>query len=47
MSGWRGETDELYKMEKRIECDHQYIRDCTVVQKLVCMEWGVQVMRTV
>lgn len=27
VSGWRGETDELYKMEKRIECDHRYIRD--------------------
>ena len=30
VSGWRGETDELYKMEKRIECDHQYIRDWTL-----------------
>lgn len=27
VSGWRGETDTLEKMEKRIECDHQYIRD--------------------
>lgn len=27
VSGWRGETDTLDKMEKRIECDHQYIRD--------------------
>jgi putative colanic acid biosynthesis UDP-glucose lipid carrier transferase len=25
--GWRGETDTLYKMQKRVECDHQYIRD--------------------
>jgi putative colanic acid biosynthesis UDP-glucose lipid carrier transferase len=25
--GWRGETDQLYKMEKRVECDHLYIRD--------------------
>lgn len=27
VSGWRGETDTLEKMEKRIECDHQYIRE--------------------
>lgn len=27
VSGWRGETDTLEKMEKRIACDHQYIRD--------------------
>jgi putative colanic acid biosynthesis UDP-glucose lipid carrier transferase len=25
--GWRGETDTLEKMERRIECDHQYIRE--------------------
>tara|TARA_B100000674_G_scaffold446872_1_gene414093 strand:- start:1192 stop:1791 length:600 start_codon:yes stop_codon:yes gene_type:complete len=25
ISGWRGETDTLYKMEKRIECDLKYI----------------------
>lgn len=24
--GWRGETNTLEKMEKRIECDHEYIR---------------------
>ncbi|HTU24761.1 MAG TPA: undecaprenyl-phosphate glucose phosphotransferase [Pirellulales bacterium] len=27
VNGWRGETDTLYKMEKRIEFDHQYIRE--------------------
>lgn len=27
VSGWRGETDTLEKMEKRIACDHQYIRE--------------------
>jgi putative colanic acid biosynthesis UDP-glucose lipid carrier transferase len=27
VSGWRGETDTLGKMEKRIECDHRYIRE--------------------
>lgn len=27
VNGWRGETDTLYKMEKRVELDHQYIRD--------------------
>ncbi len=25
--GWRGETDTLDKMQKRIECDHEYIRE--------------------
>lgn len=28
--GWRGETDTLDKMEKRIECDLEYIRDWSV-----------------
>jgi putative colanic acid biosynthesis UDP-glucose lipid carrier transferase len=27
VNGWRGETDTLSKMEKRIECDHRYIRE--------------------
>ena len=27
VNGWRGETDTLYKMKKRIEFDHQYIRE--------------------
>jgi len=27
VSGWRGETDTLDKMRRRVECDHQYIRD--------------------
>ncbi len=27
VNGWRGETDTLEKMEKRVECDHQYIRE--------------------
>jgi putative colanic acid biosysnthesis UDP-glucose lipid carrier transferase len=26
VNGWRGETDTLYKMQKRIEYDHEYIR---------------------
>jgi putative colanic acid biosynthesis UDP-glucose lipid carrier transferase len=30
VNGWRGETDTLEKMEKRIECDHQYIREWTL-----------------
>jgi putative colanic acid biosynthesis UDP-glucose lipid carrier transferase len=25
--GWRGETDTLVKMQKRVECDHEYIRE--------------------
>lgn len=31
ISGWRGETDTLEKMEKRIEFDLQYIRHWTVL----------------
>lgn len=27
VSGWRGETDTLDKMQRRVECDHQYIRE--------------------
>jgi putative colanic acid biosynthesis UDP-glucose lipid carrier transferase len=26
INGWRGETDQLYKMEKRVEYDLEYIR---------------------
>lgn len=25
--GWRGETDTLEKMQRRIDCDHEYIRE--------------------
>ncbi|MCO6458023.1 MAG: undecaprenyl-phosphate glucose phosphotransferase [Pirellulaceae bacterium] len=40
--GWRGETNTLDKMARRIECDHQYIRewslwlDCKI---LLCTVW--------
>jgi putative colanic acid biosynthesis UDP-glucose lipid carrier transferase len=27
VSGYRGETETLEKMEKRVACDHQYIRE--------------------
>jgi putative colanic acid biosynthesis UDP-glucose lipid carrier transferase len=27
VNGWRGQTETLGKMEKRISCDHQYIRE--------------------
>jgi len=30
ISGWRGETDTLKKMEKRVECDLEYIRRWSV-----------------
>jgi len=26
VNGWRGETDTLHKMQKRVECDMEYIR---------------------
>ena len=28
--GWRGETDTLDKMERRIECDLEYIRTWSI-----------------
>jgi putative colanic acid biosynthesis UDP-glucose lipid carrier transferase len=31
VSGWRGETDTLQKMERRIECDLYYIRNWAVL----------------
>ena len=31
VNGWRGETDTLFKMEKRIEYDHQYIREWSLL----------------
>ena len=34
VNGWRGETDTLEKMEKRVECDHQYIRDWSISMDL-------------
>ncbi len=30
VNGWRGETDTLYKMQKRVECDMEYIRSWTL-----------------
>ena len=30
VNGWRGETDELYKMETRVEFDHRYIREWSI-----------------
>jgi len=30
INGWRGETDTLHKMEKRVEHDHWYIKNWTI-----------------
>ena len=30
VNGWRGETDTLDKMERRVEYDHQYIREWSI-----------------
>jgi len=30
VNGWRGETDTLEKMERRVECDHRYIREWSI-----------------
>jgi putative colanic acid biosynthesis UDP-glucose lipid carrier transferase len=27
VNGWRGETETLEKMERRVEFDHRYIRE--------------------
>jgi putative colanic acid biosynthesis UDP-glucose lipid carrier transferase len=27
VSGYRGETETLEKMQRRVACDHQYIRE--------------------
>ena len=34
VNGWRGETDTLEKMERRIECDHRYIREWSLLMDL-------------
>jgi putative colanic acid biosynthesis UDP-glucose lipid carrier transferase len=34
INGWRGETDDLYKMEKRVEYDLWYIRNWTLALDL-------------
>ena len=34
VSGWRGETDTLDKMRKRVECDLAYIRNWSLLLDL-------------
>jgi putative colanic acid biosynthesis UDP-glucose lipid carrier transferase len=34
VNGWRGETDQLFKMEKRVEFDHRYIREWSILLDL-------------
>ncbi len=34
VNGWRGETDTLEKMAKRVECDHQYIREWSLLMDI-------------
>ena len=34
VNGYRGETDTLEKMERRVECDHQYIREWSLLMDL-------------
>lgn len=34
VNGWRGETDTLEKMEKRVEFDHRYIREWSMFMDL-------------
>ena len=37
VSGWRGETDTLEKMKKRVECDLAYIRNWSLLLDLRIM----------
>ena len=39
VNGWRGETETLEKMEKRVEFDHRYIREWTLWMdiKILCL----------
>jgi len=37
VNGWRGETDTLEKMERRVECDHQYIREWSLLMDIKIM----------
>lgn len=34
VNGYRGETDTLEKMERRVECDHQYIREWSLLMDI-------------
>jgi putative colanic acid biosysnthesis UDP-glucose lipid carrier transferase len=44
--GWRGETDTLEKMQRRVECDHEYIRewslwlDVKILLQTVLVVWA-------
>ncbi|SUY94630.1 putative UDP-glucose lipid carrier transferase [Citrobacter braakii] len=43
INGWRGETDTLEKMEKRVEFDLEYIREWErVVRYQNCFSDGIQ-----
>ncbi len=37
VNGYRGETDTLEKMERRVECDHQYIREWSLLMDIKIM----------
>ncbi len=41
INGWRGETDTLDKMEKRIEFDLAYIRNWSLVLDLKIVYWTI------
>lgn len=41
VNGWRGETDTLYKMQKRVEFDHKYIREWSPWLDLKILFWTV------
>lgn len=37
INGFRGETETLEKMERRIECDHQYVREWSLAMDLTIL----------
>jgi putative colanic acid biosynthesis UDP-glucose lipid carrier transferase len=46
VNGYRGETETLEKMQRRVACDHQYIREWSLAMdlKILCKTLGVVLM---
>ena len=44
VSGYRGETETLDKMERRVACDHQYIREWSLWMDVKILVQTLQVV---